>query len=145
MVSIPKYVYTDLKNKASSRLDEKKAEIYEHFKSQLQKIGDSVLNTEKKKFKVLSEYKTSIGRTYDHDIGGYRKKFSGDVEISVDYDHQEVYKKIEKAQEKIRKKIGNIFIDLETEYETWQLNIFIKASDGQLLSIPDFKVDYSKY
>jgi len=145
MATIPKYVYVDLKNKASGKLSEAKANAYGHYKQELQNIGDKVLNKEKEKFAIKSEYIAKMDRHYNHNIGEYEKRFSGTVKVEVDYDHSKVKDKIEKAQQVIINKIQKIHDDLDAEFETWQINLFIKASEGQTLAVPSFDIDYSKY
>ena len=137
MATIPKYVYEDLKRKAYNKLNRKLDEIIKPFRESIQKQKDK-LDTEFENniMSNINKYPNRTINTWD----GIK------LEIIIPPDrYAEVKKSKEDLQHKLDKLINEIETDLNAQIDTWLLDIFTKASDNQSLTIPNFKVNKSKY
>lgn len=137
MATIPKYVYEDLKQKAYNKLAELENEIISPYQK---KIEEENKKTEeeftKKIIKNVSKY------NYRLNSGWHDTNLVIDIPKKEYQDMQQKQKDLNDKLQKLRRKIHE---ELDSQIDEWLIGIYTKASDGQPIKLPEFKIDKTKF
>ena len=134
---IPKYVYDDLKAQAEKKLDEAKENVINKYRPELESITKEILNKEIKSGYVKIEPEIHVRKSYHSNYVEIIKGYDLNHKNVSENTNQDIKKKTQPILDKINKK----FEEFGKQFTQWQMDIFVKASEGQPITLPDFKID----
>jgi len=137
LATIPKYVYEDLKSKANQKVNRIVDEIIEPLRERIEKEKKDMENELVSNItNNIKKFKTSVQKNY-------RSSYI-EIDIPKEY-HNKMYKKFRDLDNKLNAIKTQIHEDLHEQVDTWLLSIYSKASDNQVIKLPEFKIDKGKY
>lgn len=132
---IPKYVYEEMQTKAKERLEQAKMEILKSIEKPIEEIGEKYLNEEIKAGRIVFKNRVSLDR-YSRDT---RYSISVDLRVRTEKSEHELQDQIRAKSVKLLGAVQQKIRKLEAQYEEWQLLLFQKIANGEVLELPVFK------